>query len=184
MSLIIRNKKTLDDTAIILLKGAKKVKKIRKKGDFTIIYDEDDIVGINLINSSKYFPFRSGARTLNQVEIDTLTSHCQNLRITPFFKIGEIIKREAHPESAKLFVLKIKTDELITIVTNTTNSIVGTKVVVAQINSILPSGVIITKSKIMGIESAGMLCGAATFNFPSQPGALLVKGENGKEFIL
>ncbi len=73
---------------------------------------------------------------------------------------GKILSVEKHPDADKLSVCQIDVgDELLQIVTGATNVKVGDIVPVAKHNSDLPCGKHITKGKLRGVESRGMLCG-------------------------
>ena len=86
-------------------------------------------------------------------------------------KIGRIDKIEKHPDADKLVIcqLNLGEEELLQIVTGATNVYEGAYVPVAVHNSRVPGplhgqpkvegGVKITKGKLRGVESLGMLCG-------------------------
>lgn len=185
MSLITTNNITLEGKAIISLKAKTGKQRIETKGDLTIVSIDNEPVALNIFNYSKYFSAHEGTHTLNQEQKDAI----EKLGFTfkddfPFFTIGEIIAREAHPKSDHLFILKVKTEKELQIITNSTNSLVGTKVVVARVGAVLPSGMHITFSKVMGTPSEGMLCGGETLGKGKTDGVLLVEGNPGEEYIL
>lgn len=184
MSWIINNQKTLNNVAIIALKHKKGNIKTQQKGDFIAILVDNEIVGINVLNANKYFNFSPKIKTLDQKIINLLKDKFPKLEVMPFFKIGEILTHKIHPQSNKLFVLEVLTDHKVTIVTNATNATIGKQVVVAQIGAILPNGKIITKNKVLGIESEGMLCGTKSLGKEATEGVLLVKGTNGDQYLL
>lgn len=185
MSLIITNNNTLESKAIIFLKSKTGKIKTESKGDLTIIYSDNEPVGLNIFNYSKYFEAQEGAHTLNDVQKEAISKLGFNFANDfSFFTVGEVISREVHPKSDRLFVLKVQTEQELQIVTNSTNSLVGTKVVVARVGAILPSGMDITFSKVMGVPSEGMLCGGETLGKGQTEGVLLVEGNPGAEYIL
>lgn len=184
MSLIITNKKTLKDTAIIILHNGIGKNIIEKIGDLTIIKDEKQVVGVNVFNYSKYFDALEGAHILNELQINAIEKLGLKIKHTKSkFIIGEIISKNIHPKTDKLFLLKVKTDKELTIVTNAKNVEKGKKVLVATNGSTLPSGFAIVPSKVMGIESEGMLISGATLGLGETEGVLLVEGNNGDEYI-
>ena len=73
---------------------------------------------------------------------------------------GKILKITQHPDAEKLVVcsVDVSEDEPIQIVTGATNVFEGAIIPVAKHKSTLPGGVKITKGKLRGIESFGMLC--------------------------
>lgn len=73
---------------------------------------------------------------------------------------GKILKIEQHPDADKLVVCQVDVgeDAPIQIVTGAKNVFEGAIVPVAKHKSILPGGVKITKGKLRGVESFGMMC--------------------------
>ncbi|MEG2380248.1 MAG: phenylalanine--tRNA ligase subunit beta [Oscillospiraceae bacterium] len=74
--------------------------------------------------------------------------------------VGKIIQIDAHPDADKLVVCQVDVglDAPIQIVTGAKNVAVGSIVPVAKHKSVLPDGVKITKGKLRGVESFGMMC--------------------------
>ncbi|MCP4355745.1 MAG: hypothetical protein GY793_08990 [Proteobacteria bacterium] len=108
------------------------------------------------------------------------------LNTSSMLVVGEVIDKKPHPKADKLSVLTVKAHKELTIVTNTTNSVVGAKIVVAKLGAILPSGTMIKPAKVMGVASEGMLCGGETLGLePTHGDAYIVKDLNpGTEFVL
>lgn len=91
--------------------------------------------------------------------------------------VGKIEKIEKHPDADKLVVCQINVgrEELVQIVTGATNVFEGAYVPVALHNSIIPGplhgkpkeegGTKITKGKLRGVESYGMLCSFSELGF-------------------
>ena len=75
-------------------------------------------------------------------------------------KVGRILSLEKHPDSDHMFVAKIDVgaEEPVQIVTGAWNVHPGDLVPVALDNSLLPTGAKITKGKLRGVLSEGMLC--------------------------
>ena len=73
---------------------------------------------------------------------------------------GKILKIEKHPDADKLVVCQVDVgeDAPIQIVTGAKNVFEGAVVPVAKHKSCLPGGVKITKGKLRGVESFGMMC--------------------------
>ena len=74
-------------------------------------------------------------------------------------KVGRILSIEKHPNSDHMLVTKIDVgaEEPVQICTGAWNVHVGDLVPAALHNSVLPGGVKITKGKLRGVESCGML---------------------------
>ncbi len=75
--------------------------------------------------------------------------------------VGRILSLERHPDSDHMWVAQIDVGEgePVQIVTGAWNVHEGDLVPVAKHNSLLPGGVKITKGKLRGVKSNGMLCG-------------------------
>ncbi len=93
--------------------------------------------------------------------------------------VGEVASVEPHPDADKLRVTQVNigNDELIQIVCGAPNVRVGMKAPVATVGAVLPSeekaGFKIKKSKLRGIESNGMLCGASEIDLVDSIDGLL-----------
>ncbi|MEG1687587.1 MAG: phenylalanine--tRNA ligase beta subunit-related protein, partial [Angelakisella sp.] len=73
--------------------------------------------------------------------------------------VGQVLSLERHPDSDHLWVCQVSLgDSTVQIVTGAQNLTAGDYVPVAKHNSTLPGGVKITKGKLRGVESCGMLC--------------------------
>ena len=75
-------------------------------------------------------------------------------------KVGKILSMEKHPNSDHMLVTQIDVGESepVQICTGAWNVHVGDLIPVALHNSLLPGGVKITKGKLRGVPSNGMLC--------------------------
>ncbi|MEK7264685.1 MAG: phenylalanine--tRNA ligase subunit beta, partial [Pseudomonadota bacterium] len=78
------------------------------------------------------------------------------------FSIGEVLEAEKHPEADKLKVCKVATkDGVLQIVCGAPNARKGIKVAYAAVGAYVPGiDVTLTKAKIRGVESHGMMCSA------------------------
>lgn len=74
--------------------------------------------------------------------------------------VGEILDIEKHPDADKLVVCRVDVgeDEPIQIVTGAKNVFAGAHVPIAKHKSSLPGGIKITKGKLRGVLSCGMMC--------------------------
>jgi len=75
-------------------------------------------------------------------------------------KVGRILSLEKHPDSDHMFIAKLDVGgaEPVQIVTGAWNVHVGDLVPVALHDSLLPTGAKITRGKLRGVASEGMLC--------------------------
>ncbi len=76
--------------------------------------------------------------------------------------VAQVLACEKHPEADKLSVCRVDAGdgEPLTIVCGALNVRAGMKVCLAKIGATLPNGLTITRAKLRGVESFGMLCGA------------------------
>lgn len=74
--------------------------------------------------------------------------------------VGKVVAMEKHPDSDHLWICQVNigTDEPVQIITGAQNVFVGATVPAALHNSYLPDGTHITKGKLRGLPSNGMLC--------------------------
>lgn len=93
--------------------------------------------------------------------------------------IGEVMSVEQHPDADKLRVTQVNIGdaEPLQIVCGAPNVMVGMKVPVATVGAVLPSedkaGFKIKKSKLRGVASNGMLCGASEIDLVDDIDGLL-----------
>lgn len=80
--------------------------------------------------------------------------------------VGKILSMEKHPDSDHMWVcsIDIGAEEPVQIVTGAWNVHVGDMIPAALHNSLLPGGKKITKGKLRGVMSNGMLCSLAELN--------------------
>ena len=91
----------------------------------------------------------------SKVEVtEDLSATIKNVRV------GKILKLEKHPNSDHMLVAQIDVgaDEPVQICTGAWNVHEGDLVPAALHNALLPNGTKITKGKLRGVESNGMLC--------------------------
>ena len=95
--------------------------------------------------------------TLAGFEIEELIDQSQSMHYVVVAKILEI---EKHPDSDHLLIcqLDIGESEPVQIVTGAQNVFVGAYVPAALHKSLLPNGTKITKGKLRGVPSNGMMC--------------------------
>ncbi len=86
--------------------------------------------------------------------------------------VGQVTAMERHPDSDHMWICQVNLgDETVQIVTGAQNVSTGDFVPVAKHKSVLPGGHKITKGKLRGVESNGMLCslgelGLTAHDFP------------------
>ena len=93
--------------------------------------------------------------------------------------VGKVLSMEHHPDSDHMWVCQIDVgrEEPVQIVTgapNVTPASVGEICPVCLHKSTLPGGVKITKGKLRGVESRGMLCSASELGLPDKEHGLWI----------
>ncbi|MGM0599674.1 MAG: phenylalanine--tRNA ligase subunit beta [Candidatus Rifleibacteriota bacterium] len=90
--------------------------------------------------------------------------------------VGEILTMEKHPDADKLSLCKVNANqgEPLQIVCGAKNMKPGDKVPVALVGAKLPSGFEISRAKIRGIESFGMMCSKAELELAQDSSGLLI----------
>lgn len=90
--------------------------------------------------------------------------------------VGEILKRDQHPDADRLTVCEVKVSdsETTSIVCGAKNHKVGDRVPVALPGAVLPGNFKIKKSKLRGVPSAGMLCSPKELGLPDTVDGLLI----------
>ena len=85
--------------------------------------------------------------------------------------VGKILKIEKHPDADKLVVCQVDIGEgeSVQIVTGAKNVFEGAFVPVAKHKSSLPGGVKITKGKLRGVLSCGMMCSVNELGISDEP---------------
>lgn len=92
------------------------------------------------------------------LEVESVEDPAEKLK---GFVVGQVIKREKHPNADRLNLCRVDdgTGELIQVICGAHNVREGMKVVFAPLGTVIPeSGDILKKGKIRDIESFGMMC--------------------------
>lgn len=99
------------------------------------------------------------AMTAVGLEVERVEDPAERLRA---FTIGEVLEAEKHPEADKLKVCKVATkDGVLQIVCGAANARKGLKVAYAPVGAHIPGiDLTLTRAKIRGVESFGMMCSA------------------------
>jgi phenylalanyl-tRNA synthetase beta chain len=96
------------------------------------------------------------------------------------FVVGRVLSAEPHPDADRLRVCTVDAgDGERTIVCGAPNVAAGQTVPVALPGAVLPGGQKIGKTKLRGVESAGMICSAAELELGESPPGILVLAKNG-----
>lgn len=166
--LFFYNKKMLGETLLITIENCDKVFYEFKK-NITLIRNEDNVlVGLNIFNVENLNVAGNGVVELSSEQKNLINTCLEKSEIKidldgnnkDNFVVGEVLTKEKHPDADKLSIttVKISEEEILQIVCGASNVAAGQKVIVAKIGAMMPSGLLIRKSKLRGVESNGMLC--------------------------
>ena len=176
--LFFYNKKMLGETLLITINDSENVTYEYKK-NITLIKDENDhLVGLNIFNVENLKLQGEGSIEFTEEQKEVLEKRLEKNGIKidlegnndDYFVVGEVLTCEKHPDADKLKVttVKVSEDEVLQIVCGAPNVEAGQKVVVSLIGAMMPSGLLIKKSKLRGVESNGMLCSKRELGLPQE----------------
>ena len=176
--LFFYNKKMLGETLLITINDSENVTYEYKK-NITLIKDENDhLVGLNIFNVENLKLQGEGSIELTDEQKEVLEKRLEKNGIKidlegnndDYFVVGEVLTCEKHPDADKLKVttVKVSEDEVLQIVCGAPNVEAGQNVVVSIIGAMMPSGLLIKKSKLRGVESNGMLCSKRELGLPQE----------------
>ncbi len=104
-----------------------------------------------------------------------------NRVLDPKIKVAQVTGMKAHPNANKLKLATIRTDSgQVTVVCGATNMAVGQKVAYAAPGSTLPNGTKITRTRIRGQDSPGMICSPKELGLGSDHDGILVLESRAK----
>lgn len=111
--------------------------------------------------------------TLAGLEIESVTPTRPDLSA---ITVGEVLACERHPDADRLSVCRVELGEgtPATIVCGAPNVAAGQKVAVARPGVRLPDGTRIRRTRIRGVESAGMICSARELGLGEEHEGILV----------
>lgn len=169
------NKEKLGDILFIVFKSNEYPNFVKKGENCTVLYKNDEIIGINIFNISEILKIRANGfiPTINKETLNVINSILANENIAPLeyqersgFVIAKIIDIEDHPESDHLHICTVDVGEEkpLQIVCGAYNARLNLKVVCALPYAFMPNGQQIIPSKLLGIESYGMLCSGRELN--------------------
>lgn len=161
-------------------------------GDVVSLYNNNQLVGINIFNISNVLKIKSSGLIVLPMEemIDVINNILKNVNVEtlPYkkesgFKIGRILTVDEHPDSDHMHVLTVDIGrEILNVVCGAPNVKVNQKVVVATIGTMMFDGKRILPSELRGVKSEGMLCSPRELHLEGAPQArgILVLDEDAK----
>ncbi len=114
---------------------------------------ESDVLGLQLMNEA----LLASINAVLEVDVQQTLVH----DFTKYIVVGKVLECKPHPDSDHLHVCQVDVkDEVLQIVCGAHNVAENQLVVVAKINAVMPSGLLIKHSSLRGVASHGMLCSA------------------------
>lgn len=154
-----------------------KVNRIENFEDYTMLYHDDELVGINIFNVAKdlnnlpngmLYPTPDILQFI-QSRVGMDLSHV----LKPTFVVAEIIECEDVPNTHLHKCLVNVGSENLQIVCGAINARTGLKTVCAMVGTTMPDGNYIADGALMSIASHGMLCSAKELNLEAaNPGII------------
>ena len=134
------------------------------------------LLGYNFMNASKILPeltSENGQVFLDAAQVEKLNAKLQEAGF------DKLLTADEDPKFVDLKVTqtRIADDKTVQIVCGSPNVAEGIKVVVARPGAMMPDGKIIWPGQLMGVDSAGMLCGFRELrikNAPDEKGLFII----------
>lgn len=138
--------------------------KVIEKDNLTLIYSDDQLVAINILNIEL-------DETISKEELESITFEkiSNEIDITkvntePQFIVVKVTECEQIPDT-HLSLCKVDTGkDILQVVCGAANVKKGMKTILAKVGSWMPSGLFIEQGKLRGNDSFGMLCSAKELN--------------------
>lgn len=174
---IYYNYKTIGDVLMIVFNSNAKPDRVVKKNDVVALYKDDTLIGINILNFSDVMKLKVDGfiPLINKKMLEVVNDLLVNASLSPLeeekesgFRVAIIKDLEEHPESEHLHILKVDVGEKedLDIVCGAYNARVGLKCVCALPYTFMPNGQQIIPSKLLGVQSNGMLCSGRELALP------------------
>ena len=162
------NQKVIGDVLLVVINNKANMTSFKKYDDVTLIYSNDELIGINIENISEIIKFKTEGRIVlpSNALVDVVNNKIASLNVPKIdyvertgFTIGRILTVEEHPESDHLHILTVDIgSEVLDIVCGARNVKENMLVVVATIGTMMMDGTIIEPGKLLGEVSNGMCC--------------------------
>ncbi|WP_027121427.1 TyrS-associated PheT N-terminal domain-related protein TapR [Mycoplasma leonicaptivi] len=192
MILVNNLDKMFKNTSIIYVDCEVKIVEKIEQNDLVFFVDQNkNIHSINVLDNAKY-QIKNDKKFYSE-KVENLTEllnvvQCLNLNLNvkKMFVYGEILDRQNHPSSDKLFVLSVKIADNtnVQIVTNTLDSQIGKTLVVGLPGATTFAGLEILPNQLLNVDSYGMLCGYQTLGINKEGLIFSDNNKVGEEFVI
>lgn len=188
------NPQALGDVLITIVSPSSENDVAETKNGVTVITNPTgELVGINFLEISKVLEVSNlaqGQVFLTSSQVDQLNQYLKTAGFEVTLNeleqvrlvVGYVRSAEAHPDSDHLqvTVTEIGPDQVVQIVSGSPNMQANIKVVVAQVGTMMPNGLVIWPGELRGVTSNGMIVSGRELqlpNAPKQPGALILPND-------
>lgn len=200
------NKNGMGDNLIVITNPDVQEQQYVKNGNVVRIFDSENnkTIGFNFLKASTYLPHlinNSGKIDLTADQVTSLNQYLVDNNLEPELikdndnklVVGYVERITKHPQSDHLLIAEtnIGNDEVLSIVSGSPNMKEHIKVVVAKTGSLLPNGMLIFPSTIVGVKCEAMIVSGYELelhNAPKVKGALILPDDDrfeiGKDFNL
>ncbi len=173
---------SIGDVLLIVINSSSEIpNKVIKKDDVTILYKNDELIGINIFNISKVLKIKAKGfiPLVNEKILDVINHIIENAGLEKMplqkesgFRVAKIIEIEDHPDSDHLHICTVDVGdkEPLQIVCGAFNARKDLICVCAMPYTFMPNGAQIIPDKLIGIDSYGMLCSGRELNLEGYEG--------------
>jgi len=178
---IYYNHETIGDVLMIVFDSQVRPDEVISKGDVTILKRNETVIGYNLFNISNVMKIKANGfiPRIDKAVLEVINSILVNAGEEPLkeretcgFKVAKIVEIEEHPDSEHLHICKVDigAKDCLQIVCGAYNARENLLCVCALPYAFMPNGQQIIPSKLLGIESYGMLCSGRELALPGYEG--------------
>lgn len=137
------------------------ITKIEEKSGLCFLYNNEELVGVNIFNLPTNFSFEPGLiyptqELIEYIQKTTKLSFVKEVN----FVVGNVVSCEDIPDSHLHKCVVSDGQNNYDIVCGANNVKAGIKIVLAKANTIMPNGKRLVPGKLMGFVSNGMICSA------------------------
>lgn len=152
----------------------KSVNRKEIKSNHVRLYNDDQLVGINIADKEFSEKFEKGFNYPSPENLSLINDYLGDLALAydknAYLRVGQVISFEPVANSNNLNLCQVKVaDEIYSIVCGAGNVEENMKTIVALDNAILPTGVLIKSGKVLNTHSDGMLCSKRELGFIQNP---------------
>ena len=184
--------KTLGDILIVIIDNSKPMTRKERKGKVDVIYNEDEIIGYNILNVSEVIKIKTKGQIFlpSSPLIKVINTILKNSGVEELGEINESGYVVGKVMEMKLddnkYLLKVDIgNEIINVLTKSDNIQINDCVVIAKVNTMLNSGETVKESEYKGLAIRGKVCSEKQLQISDSDLALVFKEDTkvGTDFF-